>query len=1153
MALPIQLLYVDDEPVLLEIGKLFLEAKGEFCVDTLTSAKEALSLLNTKRYDAIIADYQMPEMDGITFLKQLKTTGDETPFIIFTGRGREEIVIQALNEGADFYLQKGGEPKPQFAELAHKIHLAVQQRRAAASIRNHERREADIINFLPDATFAIDTQGIMIAWNRAMEKMTGILSDQILGKGNYEYSIPFYQERRPILIDLVLKEDPVSWGKYPAITRDGTTLFSEITIPHFNKVREASFWFTASPLFDMQGTIIGAIESIREITERKQSEEIIARSRERLKRAEQVSGSGHWEFNLETREVITSEGARSIYGLPDGHVSVLEVQQVPLSECRPMLDEALRSLIEDNQRYDVEFRIKRPNDGRILDIHSIAEYDPTRRVVFGVLQDITGRKRAEQRLSEINRAFLSFSPDPLNNITILTGLAGTILQGTCALYNRLENGLLKSLGMWNAPPDFNACDQPEGHICNDVIRHGDSVPTIITNLQESSYAETDPNVKRYQLQTYIGIPVKTWGNYLGSLCVVYQKNYSPTPQDLEVLSFLAKAIAIEEERRSTLQEIQDSEENFRTILNSMQSGIVIIDAHTHQILDVNPKALDMIGGARESVIDSVCHRFICPAESGKCPVTDLGQTIDSSERVLLTRNKERKSIYKSVIKTVMGGKEVLIESFIDFTERKQVEDILRENEQKFRSLVEYALEGIFIVDFQGTILFANKAAARTIESEGTDWLLGRNVMEFIAPESRQAVMSDFVQVAQGHDAYLAHYHAISAKGKQISIESIGKVITYEGKTADLISIRDVTEKTSAEEALRASEEKYRLLIENSHDIIYTLTNEGIFSFVSPSWTLLLGHPVTEVIGRSFKDFAHPDDIPQCLDFLQKTISEGIRQPDVEYRVQHADGSWRWHVSKSVPLRDAAGTVIGFEGIASDITARKRAEEALRQANKKLNLLSGITRHDIKNQLLALDGFLELFHEKNPDPDNEHFFKRIMEAKTQIASMIEFTREYEKIGITDPVWQDCHILVDTVSTGAPLGKVLVKNEIPAGTEVFADPLIAKVFYNLMDNAVRYGEKITTLRFSVQELDSNHLILCEDDGCGIPANEKVRIFKRGYGKNTGLGLSLSREILDITGITIHETGEPGRGARFEIAVPANNYHRRTPATERKENTR
>jgi len=104
--------------------------------------------------------------------------------------------------------------------------------------------------------------------------------------------------------------------------------------------------------------------------------------------------------------------------------------------------------------------------------------------------------------------------------------------------------------------------------------------------------------------------------------------------------------------------------------------------------------------------------------------------------------------------------------------------------------------------------------------------------------------------------------------------------------------------------------------------------------------------------------------------------------------------------------------------------------------------------------------------------------------------------------------------------------MVKNDLPAGAEVFADPLIVKVFYNLIDNAVRYGGKITTIWFSAWESGSNYLIICEDDGNGIPIDEKERIFDRAFGKNTGLGLFLAREILDITGITIKETGTPGK---------------------------
>ncbi|HVP96906.1 PAS domain S-box protein [Methanoregula sp.] len=290
-------LYVDDEPALLEIGKLFLERNGEFTVDTILSAPAALTQLNSKNYDAIVSDYQMPGMDGIEFLKRVRSSGDTVPFILFTGRGREEIVIQALNEGADFYLQKGGEATPQFTELAHQIRVAVQKRQADASIRDHKRREADILNFLPDAIGAIDIHGVVIAWNRAMEKMTGVRAAEILGKGDYEYALPFYHERRPTLVDQVLREDPDLETKYPLLERDGQILIAEATFASVYDGREAMIKFTATPLYNSEGIIIGAIESVRDITRRKRAEMELGRRHEELNAAfNQLSAQ---EKNLE--------------------------------------------------------------------------------------------------------------------------------------------------------------------------------------------------------------------------------------------------------------------------------------------------------------------------------------------------------------------------------------------------------------------------------------------------------------------------------------------------------------------------------------------------------------------------------------------------------------------------------------------------------------------------------------------------------------------------------------------------------------------------------------------------------------------------------------------------------------------------------------
>jgi signal transduction histidine kinase len=223
----------------------------------------------------------------------------------------------------------------------------------------------------------------------------------------------------------------------------------------------------------------------------------------------------------------------------------------------------------------------------------------------------------------------------------------------------------------------------------------------------------------------------------------------------------------------------------------------------------------------------------------------------------------------------------------------------------------------------------------------------------------------------------------------------------------------------------------------------------------------------------------------------------------------------------------------------EILVRNLAEEALSLANKKLNLLSSITRHDILNQLTVLIGYLELLKKKQPDPSFSRYFNQMMSAAERIQTMIQFTKTYESIGIKAPSWQEVRTLVNVAAKDVTLGGIRLVNDTPAGMESFADPLIIKVFYNLMDNAVRYGGKITAIRFSVEESGYNRVFVCEDDGEGIPAGDKEKIFERGFGKNTGLGLFLSREILSITQLTIRETGEPGVGARFEIVVPEGMY--------------
>ncbi|MFA5253321.1 MAG: PAS domain S-box protein [Methanoregula sp.] len=233
-------------------------------------------------------------------------------------------------------------------------------------------------------------------------------------------------------------------------------------------------------------------------------------------------------------------------------------------------------------------------------------------------------------------------------------------------------------------------------------------------------------------------------------------------------------------------------------------------------------------------------------------------------------------------------------------------------------------------------------------------------------------------------------------------------------------------------------------------------------------------------------------------------------------------------------------ILRLNGTVQDITARKQAEVALKQINRKLTLLSSITRHDIKNQLLALKAYLELSLSMLNDPAQlEQYITQEMKAANAIERQIAFTREYENLGINAPVWQSAASCVREAVPDLPAGTIAVREDL--GTvEIYADPLLGKVFYNLIDNALRYGgPKMTTIRLSCKNSGTGVTIVVEDDGAGIAAEDKKRLFERGFGHNTGLGLFLSREILSITNITIAETGEPGKGARFEIAVPEGGY--------------
>ncbi|WP_321504354.1 PAS domain S-box protein [uncultured Methanoregula sp.] len=424
-------LYVDDEPDLLEIAKLFLEQTGEFVVDTRISAHEALVSLKSAGYDAIISDYQMPGMDGIAFLREVRAVFGSLPFILFTGRGREEVVIEAINNGVDFYLQKGGDPRSQFAELSHKVRKAVEIRRVSGALQKNEERLRFALEGANDGIWDVnlatgefylsprgcaiigyapgEIAGVARTWNELINPddlppTNNALAAYLEGKTEI-----FSAEQR-------LKTKSGSWkwvlsrGKVVGRDEKGNPL--RMTGTHTDITDRKS---AEDELRGAYEQIAAAEEELRaQYGELKENHDRIRLSEERLRRAEVVARTGHWEIHVDTKTMVASDGALAIYGVSESASPLSEIQKIPLPEYRATLDAALHALITECKPYDVEFTIQRPSDGMFRDIHSVAVYDPDRRVVLGIIHDITERKLFLEQLRESEQKFAAvFRSSPL--------------------------------------------------------------------------------------------------------------------------------------------------------------------------------------------------------------------------------------------------------------------------------------------------------------------------------------------------------------------------------------------------------------------------------------------------------------------------------------------------------------------------------------------------------------------------------------------------------------------------------------------------------------------------------------------------------------------------------------------------------------------
>lgn len=487
---------------------------------------------------------------------------------------------------------------------------------------------------------------------------------------------------------------------------------------------------------------------------------------------------------------------------------------------------------------------------------------------------------------------------------------------------------------------------------------------------------------------------------------------------------------------------------------------------------------------------------------------------------------------------------------------KTIEDIqatLQESEARYRGIVNDQTEFIWRYRPDGAITFVNDIFSAYVDVPASS-LVGRKYTLTIVPDDLPLFQNALAAVTPDAPAtdveFRAIHHDQSVRWQRWTIRGI---FSQKNEISEYQLIgRDITDLKNAEETLRESQRMLSTLMSNLPGMVYrgrgSNDSHWTMEFVSEGARDLTGYEpedLTGSVGVVFNDLIHPDDAPQVWKTIHDCVAE--RKPyTVNYRIKTRSGEEKWvrGLGRGVYGRD--GESCAIEGFIMDITGIKKYQDTISEANEKLNLLNNITRHDILNQLTALLGYIELSREDITDESVRHYFEKMEKIAQTIHEQILFTRDYQQLGVTGAQWS---LISSTIYEGiasVDLSTTRVSVDVDS-LEVFADPLLVRAFYNLAHNSLTHGGPgLSEIRISGQETERGYLLLYEDDGAGISNEDKGKIFNAGYGKITGYGLFLIREILAITGITIRETGEEGTGARFEILIPPGAY-RITPGPE------
>jgi PAS domain S-box-containing protein len=498
----------------------------------------------------------------------------------------------------------------------------------------------------------------------------------------------------------------------------------------------------------------------------------------------------------------------------------------------------------------------------------------------------------------------------------------------------------------------------------------------------------------------------------------------------------------------------------------------------------------------------------------------------------------------------------------------------RESEAQLRTVVENLTEGLIVADLSGRLFRWNRTALKMHGFGSLDEARRRlpefaDIFELSTLDGTVVPLEQWplARVLRGEDLrdWEVRVRRITGNWER-TFSYAGSLVRDEPgqPLLAILTITDITERKRAEEELRESESFYRQTLESIPGMVFTTRPDGYCDYQSQQWVDYTGVPMSEHLGEGWNKLLHPEDRPRAFAAWRAAV-EGKAPYDLEYRVRRRDGQYEWFKVIGRPIRDAAGQIVRWFGVAINIEAIKHAEEALREANKRLReqtdeltsvnkdleQFAYIASHDLQEPLRAVSGFVTLLQQRYSgklDEKADSYINSAVEGASRMQALINGLLEYSRVGSrgnvpapanTDDALKEALASLQTLIQES--GAIVTSDPLP---RVRADVIqLTHVFQNLIANAIRFrSERLPEIQVGARRQEGAWLFWVRDNGIGIDPKYNERIFiifqrlhTRSKYPGTGIGLAICKRIVERHGGTIWVESQPGQGSTFYFTLP------------------